>query len=173
MVIVVAILVSLATLGTIIFVSQVAIGNSNIPDVERGIVVSKRVITDNPSAKYSVTLSDNKILYIQNNSVLYDSILENQTAVFDCRIDFKNKMMLIESVNPQTGLVISKAPVTDKSPTNYAINLANGRTLYIVNNATLYNSIAINQTYLFHCRMDYNNNMLILNYAQLETSSDP
>jgi hypothetical protein len=172
MVIVVAILVSLATLGTIIYVSQVTVGNSSIPDVERGMVVSKKVITDNPFANFSVTLLDNKVLYIQNNGVLYDSILENQTIVFDCRIDFKNRMLLIESVNPQSGLVISKAQVTDKSPANYGVNLANGRNLYIVNNSTLYDSIAINQTYLFDCRMDYNNNILILNQAQLVTNSN-
>ena len=172
-VVVVAILVSLATLGTIIYISEDAINNSKAPDIERGRVVSKSVISNKPSANYSVTLSDDKTLYIQNNSVLYDSILENQTYVFDCRINYNDKMLLIESVNPQSGLVISKAPVTDKPPANYAINLANGRTLYIVNNATLYDSIVINQTYLFDCHIDYNNNMLLINGAQLVATTNP
>ena len=166
-IVVVAVLVSLATLGTVIYIAEDAINNVKAPDIERGLVVSKSVITDKPTANYTVTLSDNKTLYIQNDKVLYDSILENQTFVFDCRIDYNNKIILIESVNPQSGLVISKNLVTDKSPANYAVNLANGRTLYIASNATLYDSIMINQTYLFDCRMDYNNNILLINGAQL------
>jgi len=174
-VIIVAILVSLATLGTIIYISEDAINNSKIPDITRGIVASKTIVTDKPSANYSITLNDSRTLYIQNKSALYDSIIvsENQTYTFDCRIDYNNNMVLIDSVNPQGGLVISKTSVTDKPNVGYAVNLSNSRTLYIANNATLYDSLTINQTYLFDCRIDYNNNMFLINSAQLIAASNP
>jgi hypothetical protein len=174
-VIIVAVLVSLATLGTIIYISEDAINNAKIPDITRGIVASKTVVTDKPSANYSITLSDSRTLYIQNKSALYDSIIvsEEQTYTFDCRIDYTHNTVLIDSVNPQGGLVISKASVTDKPAVGYAVNLANGRTIYIANNATLYDSLIINQTYLFDCRIDYNNNMFVINSAQLVAASNP
>jgi len=173
LIVVVAVLVSLTILGTVIYIAEDAINNVKAPDIERGLVVSKSVGTDRPTANYSVTLSGNKTLYIQSDKVLYDSILENQTFVFGCRIDYNNKIILIESVNPQGGLVTSKNPIADKSPANFAVNLASGRTLYIANNATLYDSIMINQTYLFDCHMDYNKNIYLINGAQLVTNSNP
>ena len=173
-VIIVAILVSLATLGTIIYISEDAINNAKIPDITRGIVTSKTVITDKPSANYSITLSDGRTLYIQNKSALYESIIvnENQTYTFDCRIDYNNNMVLIDIVNPQGGLVISKATITDKPTVGYAVNLANGQSLYIANNATLYDSLKINQTYLFDCHIDYSNNMFLINSAQMVAASN-
>jgi hypothetical protein len=96
-VVVVAIIVSVATLGTIIFISENAIDNSKIPDVTRGLVVSKGVVLDSHPANYTVNLQDNQALYILNNPSLYELIQENQSYIFDCRIDFNNKMTLIEN----------------------------------------------------------------------------
>lgn len=174
-IVIIAAILTLATLVTIIYISEDAINNAKIPDITRGIVTSKNIVTDKPLANYSITLSDGRILYIQNKSALYDSIIinENQTYIFDCRIDYNNNMVLIDSVNPQGGLVISKNIVTDKPNVDYAINLANSQTLYIANNATLYDSLKINQTYLFDYHIDYNNNMNIINSAQLIAASNP
>jgi hypothetical protein len=174
-VIIVAIIVSLATLGTIIYISEDAINNAKIPDITRGIVTSKTVVTDKQLANYSITLSDGRTLYIQNKSALYNSIIvnENQTYTFDCRIDYTNNIVLIDNVNPQAGLIISKTPVTNKPIVDYAINLASSQTLYIANNATLYDSLIINQPYLFDCRIDYNNNIFVINSAQLVAATNP
>jgi hypothetical protein len=174
-VIIVAILVSLATLVTIIYISQDAINNAKIPDITRGIVTSKTIVTDKPLANYSIALLDGRTLYIQNKSALYDSIIvnKNQTYTFDCRIDYTNNIVLIDSLNPQGGLIISKTLVTDKPTVDYAVNLANSQTLYISNNATLYDSRITNQTYLFDCRIDYNSNMFVINSARLVAASNP
>jgi len=95
-VIIVAILVSLATLGTIIYISEDAINNAKIPDIERGTVSSKAPISDNHPANYIVNLSSGQKLYILNNATLYNSIIVNQSYVFDCRADFNNKMTIID-----------------------------------------------------------------------------
>jgi hypothetical protein len=94
-VIIVAILVSLVTLGTIIYISEDAINNAKIPDVERGLVVSKALVSNNHLANYTVSLSSGQKLYIPNNVTFYDSIIVNQSYVFDCRLDFNNKMTII------------------------------------------------------------------------------
>ncbi len=167
--VVLAIVVSLATLTVIVAVAEDSIRSASIPDAESGAVLSKTVISDHSHATHAVSLLDGRTLYIQNNTALYECIIENQTQIytFMCRIDFNNNLIIIESVNPQGGFVVSKAQVTDKPAVNYAVNLANGRTLYIANNATLYNEIKLNQTYLFDCRNDYANNLYLINRANL------
>lgn len=95
-VIIVAILVSLATLGTIIYISEDAINNAKIPDVERGIVSSKETVSDNLPANYTVNLASGQKLYILNNATFYNSIIINQSYVFDCRVDFNNEMVIID-----------------------------------------------------------------------------
>jgi hypothetical protein len=167
-----AIILSLSALGVIVSVAEYSISNATIPDFERGLVTSKAPVTDKPSVSYAVALSDGRTLYIRNDTVLYDSIMENHTYLFDCRIDHNNNMLLIKSVNPQGGLVISKALVTDKPSIGYAVNLANGRTLYIASNATLYDSIVLDKTYLFDCQNNFNN-MLLINGAQPLDESIP
>ncbi len=162
-----AIMVSLIALAVIFLVTQDSIANSTAPDEERGLVTSKSSITDNPTVNYKVSLSDGRTLYIQNDTILFNSIIENQTYLFDCRINFNDHMLLVQSVNPQGGLVISKLAVNDKPSVHFAVNLANGRTLYIASNATLYNGIMVNQTYLFDCQVDYAHNMLLINNVRL------
>ncbi len=95
-VIIAAILVTLGTLVTIIYISEDAINNAKIPDVERGLVSSKALVSDNLPANYSVNLSSGQKLYILNNATLYDSIVTNQSYVFECRLDFNNKMTIID-----------------------------------------------------------------------------
>jgi hypothetical protein len=96
LVIIVAILVSLATLGTIIYISEDTINNAKIPDVERGTVSSKATVSDNPQANYTINLSTGQKLYILNNATFYNSIIINQTYVFNCRVDFNNKITIID-----------------------------------------------------------------------------
>jgi hypothetical protein len=95
-VIIVAILVSLATLGTIIYISEDAINNAKIPNVERGTVSSKATVPANHPANYTVNLSSGQKLYILNNATFYNSIIVNQSYVFECRVDFNNKMTVID-----------------------------------------------------------------------------
>jgi hypothetical protein len=165
--VVLAIVVSMGTLAGIVVVAQESIRTATIPDAESGFVDSKIPLTDRTLAIYAVNLNDGRVLYIQNNSALYDSILVdvNQKYTFNCRIDFTNKMVIIEEVNPQGAVVVSKSKVTDIPNVDYSINLADGRTFYITNNATLFNQIMINQTYLFDCRINYSNNMHLINDA--------
>ena len=98
------IVVLVGILAGIMFIAQDMINNAKIPDVERGVVASKAAISDSRLANFTVNLSDGKTLYIQNNATLYQSILENQTYVFTCHIDFNNKMTLIDNADlvPQT-----------------------------------------------------------------------
>jgi hypothetical protein len=105
-VIIVAILVSLATLGTIIYISEDAINNAKIPNVERGIVSSKAPVSDNRPANYTVNLSSGQKLYILNNATFYESIIVNQSYVFDCRLDFNNKMTIVD----QASLIPTSTP---------------------------------------------------------------
>ena len=102
LVIVIAMLVSLATLGAIVFIAQDAINNAKIPDVERGVVISKAPVLDNHQANYIVILSENRALYIINNPALYQSLVENQTYLFECRIDLNNKITIIDSATQIT-----------------------------------------------------------------------
>ena len=92
-------IISVGILAGIMFITQDMINNAKIPDVERGLVTSKAPVSDGYPANFTVNLSDGKTLYIQNNASLYQSILENQTYVFTCRIDFNNKMTLIDSAD--------------------------------------------------------------------------
>jgi hypothetical protein len=95
-VIIVAILVSLATLGTIIYISEDAINNTKIPEIERGTVSSKATVSDNHQANYTINLSSGQKLYILNNATFYNSIIINQSYVFECRVDLNNKMTIID-----------------------------------------------------------------------------
>jgi hypothetical protein len=92
-------IVSVGVLAGIMFIAQGMINNAKIPDVERGVVTSKAPVLDSYPANFTVNISDGKTLYIQNNATLYQSILENQTYIFTCRIDFNNKMTLIDSAD--------------------------------------------------------------------------
>jgi hypothetical protein len=91
------VLVSVGILAGIMLIAQDMIYNAKIPDVERGLVSSKAPVSDSHPANFTVTLSDGKTLYVQNNATLYQNILENQTYIFTCRIDFNNKMTLIDN----------------------------------------------------------------------------
>jgi hypothetical protein len=100
----VAIVLSLAAIGFIGVVAIDAIQGSKIPEQQYGTVASKSPLTDNPLANYKVTLANGKILYIQNNATLYDTLQINQSYLFDCRIDFNNQMTLIDkATQPDRG----------------------------------------------------------------------
>ena len=102
--VVVAIVLSLAAIGFIGWVAYDAIRYSKTPDQQYGMVASKSSVSDNPAANYMVSLSSGKTLYIQNNATLYDSLQVNQSYLFDCRIDFNNKITLIDkATQPDRG----------------------------------------------------------------------
>lgn len=65
----------------------------------------------------------------------------------------------------QYGTVASKSPLTDNPLADYMVTLVNGKTLYIQNNATLYDTLQINQSYLFDCRIDFTNQMTLIDKA--------
>lgn len=94
----VAILLSWIALGFISYVASDAIQDAKIPDAEYGIVVSKGLIENGEIGYYTVTLENNKILYILNNSTLYDGIKENTSYLFTCRIDYLKHMTIIDNV---------------------------------------------------------------------------
>jgi hypothetical protein len=93
------VVVSVGILAGIMLIAQDMINNVKIPDVERGLVSSKAPVSDSHPANFTVTLSDGKTLYVQNNATLYQNILENQTYIFTCRIDFNNKMTIIDNAD--------------------------------------------------------------------------
>jgi hypothetical protein len=70
------------------------------------------------------------------------------------------------------GLVTAKAPVADSHNANYTINLATGKTLYVQSNQTLYNTLEMNKTYVFNCRIDLPNGMLIAESAWQTNRTD-
>ena len=96
-VVIIAVLVSLAALGTMILIAEDVVDNGEIPDVTRGQVISKAPISDQHSENYIISLLGNQDLYILNNPTLYAIIQENQNYVFDCRIDFNNKITIINN----------------------------------------------------------------------------
>jgi hypothetical protein len=102
--IIVAVLASLVILGGIVFISQDAVNKAKIPEVQKDLVVTKTTIEDGYPADFSVTLEGGQTLYILKNSALYDSILLNRTYQFDCWLDFKQKIIFIETatIQPQT-----------------------------------------------------------------------
>ena len=63
------------------------------------------------------------------------------------------------------GQVTSKAPVTNIPNIKYQIDLADGKVLYVATNQTLYDTVNINMTYVFSCRIDYTNQWLIAESA--------
>ena len=67
--------------------------------------------------------------------------------------------------NQEYAMVISKSPVNDNPIANYTVVLSNGKTLYIPNNTTLYDNIQVNQSYLFDGRVDFNNQMILIDSA--------
>ncbi len=90
--VVLALIISVFTVGIVFIIAQNNLGN--IPSVERGLIVSKNVITANDSA---VELSNGKTLRISNNMPLYLSLQENQTYVFNCLLNYHTKITYIEN----------------------------------------------------------------------------
>ena len=90
-------ILTITVFGAIIFM---AIGNlDKIPSIETGTVLSKQTFPDATQANYTITLSDQRTLYILNDSLLYSSLQENQTYVFTCHLDFNRKMTFIDEAS--------------------------------------------------------------------------
>ena len=92
-------IVALGVFGLMVTLTINAIDQANIPDVQRGTVLSKQPTSDNPLSSFAINLSDGKTLYIKNNSTLYDNILTNKTYIFNCLLDFNHKIDIIETVS--------------------------------------------------------------------------
>lgn len=76
---------------------QDTIEGAKIPDAESGIIAAKNLVTDGHAANYSITLESGKVLYILNNSTLYDELAVSSNYVFTCHIDFLGGMRIIDS----------------------------------------------------------------------------
>jgi hypothetical protein len=94
------VVLSIGTLGIIVALLVNDVNQASIPDIEQGTVLSKQALTN--QTDYVINLQDGKSLYIQGNATLYGSIQENQTYVFDCRIDFNNHITIIDSATLKT-----------------------------------------------------------------------
>jgi hypothetical protein len=79
-------------------ISQDMIVNVKIPDEEYGEVISKSLFNNGWPARYAITIKQPapKTLYIQNNTTLYESIQLNQKYLFECRIDYNNKLIIVD-----------------------------------------------------------------------------
>jgi hypothetical protein len=65
----------------------------------------------------------------------------------------------------QYGTVSAMDPVTDGHPAKYIVTLEDDRQLYITTNTTTYETIELNKAYLFSCRIDAKNHMIIIDSA--------
>jgi hypothetical protein len=97
-IIVYSIIVSLVAVGFIAYVAGDMISGAKIPDAESGVVASKGAVTDNHAAAYSVTLEGDKVLYIVDNSTLFNELTVGSNFAFTCRIDLLGGMTVIDSV---------------------------------------------------------------------------
>jgi hypothetical protein len=95
----VSVLVCIAAFAYVGYVTIDAIQGAKIPDEQYGVVASKAEVTDVQSLHYSVTLVDGKVFYIQSNTTLYESINENVSYLFICRIDLPNNRVLLDGVS--------------------------------------------------------------------------
>ena len=78
----------------------------------------------------------------------------------------QNNLNAIPSV--ERGVVASKSTVNANDDT---IKLSNGKTLHILNNATLYNSLVENQKYIFDCLYNYHTKITTVQSATLDNST--
>ena len=90
--VVLTLIISVFTVGIVFLIAQNNL--SIIPSVERGLIVSKNVISANDSV---IKLSDGKALHVSNNNSLYSSLQENQSYVFNCLFDYHTKITFIET----------------------------------------------------------------------------
>ncbi|MCL5949981.1 MAG: hypothetical protein M1490_05835 [Candidatus Bathyarchaeota archaeon] len=67
----------------------------------------------------------------------------------------------------ESGIVTSKGPVTDSHPADYTVSLEGGKILYIINNGTLYDELVLGAKYVFTCRIDILDDMIVIDSASL------
>lgn len=94
---VLAIVVAVIAGGVVFLVTQNNL--TAIPSIERGLVVSKTVVSANET---EIGLSDGKTLHILNNTPLYLSLQENQSYVFNCLFNYNTKITFIEKAQNET-----------------------------------------------------------------------
>lgn len=68
----------------------------------------------------------------------------------------------------QSGVVVDKGPVTDKPGVSYYVSLDTGKTLYIESNQTLYDSLAVNPSCPFTCRIVFLDGVVVIDSAELK-----
>jgi len=84
-------------MGVVYAIYQNSINTASIPDIEYGLVTAKAPVVDNKNANYTINLATGKVLYVQGNQTLYDTLELNKTYVFNCRIDIPNNMLIADS----------------------------------------------------------------------------
>ena len=73
-----------------------------------------------------------------------------------------------ELIDAWTGKVVSKQVVANSpEPNTYSVKLDLGKTLYIIDNPSLMESIVENQTYTFNCHIDLQDKMSVVDSATL------
>jgi hypothetical protein len=119
-VVVVTIIATLVTLGVVVVLTVNSINQANIPDNERGTLISKQAFSG-AKADYSVTVKFDygqtiRTLYLKNDTsqfnyiagtnttifqddaAFYQALIENKTYVFEGFLDFNNKMIFFQTV---------------------------------------------------------------------------
>jgi len=71
-----------------------SLATSSIPDVQRGSVLEKQRVSENVSR---IDLANGQKLFVVKNDALFSRIAVNESYVFDCRIDFNNKITIIDN----------------------------------------------------------------------------
>ncbi len=100
-IVVISILIAVIAVGFIAIVANDAIKGAKIPDGEYGIIADKGQTVENIPVNYYVALTNGKRLYIPMNTTLYNSLQINKSYLFNCRIDYTNQRILIDSAYQQ------------------------------------------------------------------------
>ena len=75
---------------------------------------------------------------------------------------------LTDIPSTERGMIVSKKVI---NANDRVIDLSDGKTLHILNNTPLYQSLQLNQSYIFNCRFNYNTKITVIENVQNETNS--
>ena len=84
-----------------------------------------------------------------------------------CIISFGGTaLILLDSIANASIPDVERGVVVEKQMPNLVV-LDNGKTLTVFNHTELFNSIEKGDTYVFDCRIDFNNHRILVEYAKL------
>jgi len=72
---------------------------------------------------------------------------------------------LTDIPSTERGTIVSKTVINENGS---VIGLSDGKTLHILNNTPLYQSLQQNQSFIFNCRFNYNTKMTVIENIQNE-----